>query len=78
MMQDSKPFRVNSWWNPIDDTRGEVWWDGVDRYIVYINEQRTDSYPVFLSFGVSKAHLLASGEACHLAYRLVMKKEWEA
>lgn len=76
MIGDSKPFRVNSWDNHVTETHGEVWYDGVDRYIVYINGERTDSYPVFLSFGYSKAHLLAVGEACKLAYKKVMGKDW--
>lgn len=74
---DEKPFRVNSWWNPVDETRGEVWYNGDKMYDVYINDIKRTSYPVYEVFGEHKSHLLAVGAACALAYRLVMKKEWE-
>jgi hypothetical protein len=76
-MDDEKPFRVNSWCSPDTGTTGEVWWDGVDRYVVYVGGIRRASYPYYEVFGKVKGHLLAVGEACKLGYRLTMGKDWE-
>ena len=79
MPEKKPPFKVNDWWNPITDDRGEVWWNGDDAYVLYMNGEKEMTCPVYLDVGWSEthAHLVAVGEACHWGYLKTMKCEWK-
>ena len=78
MAKERPPFRVNSWFNPVTDARGEVWYEGW-AFILYLNDEKLMTFPIFRLEGWTDTHceLVAAGEACHWGYKKVMGKDWE-
>ena len=72
------PHKVNSWYNPEDNDRGEVWYNGKDGYNIYLNDKRIDTLYISTIPGIQQVtmDLAAVGHACNIGYFRTMKKRW--
>ena len=74
-----RPHLVSSWWNPIKDYDGEVWFNGRDGYNIYLDTKDGAGWKLIdtLYFNAPESETSCVSNACGIGYFRTMGKEFK-